>query len=85
MTSFSRIRILMYKWTNKMTSFWIGDILWFDLSLFGVLFLISDRLKLSDIEALGWLLVATMYQVVYGEMEMGVEVARGAVGNSELS
>ena len=73
----------MYKWTNKMTSFWIGDILWFDLSLFGVLFLISDRLKLSDIEALGWLLVATMYQVVYGEME--VEVAEGAVGNSELS
>jgi hypothetical protein len=73
----------MYKWTNKMTSFWIGDILWFDVSLVGVLFLISDRLKLSDIEALGWLLVATMYQVVYGEME--VEVAEGAVGNSELS
>ena len=66
-----------------MTSFWIGDILWFGLSLFGVLFLISDRLKLSDIEALGWLMVATMYQVEYGEME--VEVAEGAVGNSELS
>ena len=73
----------MYKWTNKMTSFWIGDNLWFDVSLVGVLFLISDRLKLSDIEALGWLLVATMYQVVYGEME--VEVAEGAVRNSELS
>ena len=53
------------------------------MGLVGVLFLISDRLKLSDIEALGWLLVATMYQVVYGEME--VEVAEGAVGNSELS
>ena len=77
-------RMLIYgKWTNKITSFWIGDNLLFDVSLVGVLFLISDRLKLSDIEALGWLLVATMYQVVYGEME--VEVAEGAVGNSELS
>ena len=73
----------MNKWTNKITSFWIEDNLWFDVGLVGVLFLISDRLKLSDIEALGWLLVATMYQVVYGEME--VEVAEGAVGNSELS
>ena len=73
----------MNKWTNKITSFWIGDNLWFDVGLVGVLFLISDRLKLSDIEALGWLLVATMYQVVYGEME--VEVAEGAVRNSELS
>ena len=73
----------MNKWTNKITSFWIGDNLWFDVSLVGVLFLISDRLKLSDIEALGWLLVATMYQVVYGEME--VEVAEGAVRSSELS
>ena len=47
-----------------MTSFWIGDILWFGLSLFGVLFLISERLKLSDIGALEGLLVATMCQVV---------------------
>ena len=73
----------MNKWTNKITSFWIGDNLWFDVGLVRVLFLIFDRLKLSGIEALGWLPVAIMYQVVYGEME--VEVAEGAVRNSELS
>ena len=53
------------------------------MGLVGVLLLISDMLKLSGIEALGWLPVATMYQVVYGEME--VEVAEGAVRSSELS
>ena len=75
--------MLMTKWTNRITSFWMEDNLWFDMGLVGVLLLISDMLKLSGIEALGWLPVATMYQVVYGEM--GVEVAEGAVRSSELS
>ena len=73
----------MTKWTNRITSFWMEDNLWFDMGLVGVLLLISDMLKLSGIEALGWLPVATMYQVVHGEME--VEVAEGAVRSSELS
>ena len=73
----------MTKWTNRITSFWIEDNLWFDMGLVGVLLLISDMLKLSGIEALGWLPVATMYQVGYGEM--GVEVAEKAVRGSELS
>ena len=83
LTSSNRIRMLMTKWTNRITSFWMEDNLWFDMGLVGVLLLISDMLKLSGIEALGWLPVATMYQVVHGEME--VEVAEGAVRNSELS
>ena len=75
--------MLMTKWTNRITSFWMEDNLWFDMGLVGVLLLISDMLKLSGIEALGWLPVATMYQVGYGEM--GVEVAEKAVRGSELS